>query len=230
MKRRGFLITGGIVVAAALIAMLVFVFSGNRAEDPTPIDLDGTWKVAVYTSDGNITIIENEYMVFHENVASDYRDGGSSPYAASKYTLENNELELPDISRKYTVDQKSGNYIRLHEKQGVYLDLIRYKNEDMSPVDVRADLLSGKWDIVYRNASQSYAGDYLLFEDNGTVSQYKAGSSEAASSAEYEQSNGHLLVNAWGKDMVIYPVADDVIMLLELANDNGFIWELKKAD
>lgn len=84
-------------------------------------------------------------------------------------------------------------------------------------------------DIVYRNTDNVYSGDYLSLE-NGIIGQYHAGSDEAIASSDYEITDNHLIVDDWGKDMVIYPVTDDVVILVELTTDNGFIWELEKAE
>ena len=136
MKRKGFFIVGGIVIAIAITFMLVFVFSGNdKKTDNTSIQMDGTWKVVTYVNNGEVSIVENEFMVFDNETANDYRDGNDIPYASSKYVLENNELILQDISRKYIVDQKTANYICLYEKKDVYMALIRYRNADMTDVE-----------------------------------------------------------------------------------------------
>ena len=231
MKRKGFFIVGGIVIAIAITFMLVFVFSGNdKKTDNTSIQMDGTWKVVTYVNNGEVSIVENEFMVFDNETANDYRDGNDIPYASSKYVLENNELILQDISRKYIVDQKTANYICLYEKKDVYMALIRYRNADMTDVEIEQDFLIGKWNIAYRNSSQPYAGDYLLFEENGNISQYKAGSEQAVATSQYIQEKGHLVVDDFNKDMIIYPVSNDTVILLELSADKGFIWELKKAN
>lgn len=231
MKRKGFFFVGGIVIAIAITFMLVFVFSGNdKKTDNTSIQMDGTWKVVTYVNNGEVSIVENEFMVFDNETANDYRDGNDIPYASSKYVLENNELILQDISRKYIVDQKTANYICLYEKKDVYMALIRYRNADMTDVEIEQDFLIGKWNIAYRNSSQPYAGDYLLFEENGNISQYKAGSEQAVATSQYIQEKGHLVVDGFNKDMIIYPVSNDTVILLELSADKGSIWELKKAN
>lgn len=231
MKKKVYFIVGGVVIAIAITIMLVFAFGGNKEDaNENQLKMDGTWKVVTYVKNSEVTIVENEFMIFNNGIANDYRNGEVAPYATSEYILENNKLILQDISRTYTIDQKTENYICLYEKQDVYMALIRYPNEDMTPVELKQDFLIGKWNIAYRNASQSYAGDYLLFEENGNISQYKAGSAKAAATAQYVQKNEHLVVDGFGKDMIIYPVDSDTVILLELSGDRGFIWELNKAN
>lgn len=70
----------------------------------------------------------------------------------------------------------------------------------------------------------------MLFEENGNISQYKAGSEQAVATSQYIQEKGHLVVDGFNKDMIIYPVSNDTVILLELSADKGFIWELKKAN
>lgn len=99
----------------------------------------------------------------------------------------------------------------------------------MSIISVEDNILEGRWSIEYRNTTNVYAGDYMTFE-NSNVSQYKAGDSKPVATSGFSVRNGHLVVEEWGKDMVIYPVSDDTIMMVELATDKGFIWEFKKAE
>ena len=99
----------------------------------------------------------------------------------------------------------------------------------MSTITVSSELITGKWNIIFRNTDQVYAGDYLSF-DNGTIGQYKAGAADAVATSDYEISNNHLIVNGWGKDMVLYPLNNETIIMVELTTDEGFIWELQKEN
>lgn len=231
MKKNIPFIVCGVAVVAAIIAMLVFVLSGDNGTTMEPVNVEGTWKVAVYANNGTVTIIDNEYMVFTKDSVSDYRDDTTEPFATSSYTIDGNMLmALPDISRNYTVEKHTENYIRLYEGQSVYMELIRYGNADMSPVDVDTAAFEGKWNIAYRNTSNVYAGDYMVFE-NGTASQYSGGAGEPVATSSFSWQNGnHLMVDGWSKELVLYPLSDDTVMMVELATDKGFIWEFQRAD
>ena len=228
MKKRIIIIIIAVAVVAVAAAVLIaFALGGNANVEPDKVTIDGTWKVAVYVNSDAVTIIDNEFMVFDSETAADYRDSINEPYVKSNYTLNGSELNLTDISRTYTVERVTENYMRFYEGQSTYMELIRYKDLNTDSISVDSSLVEGKWNIVYRNTANVYVGDYLLFE-NGNVGQYKAGNSDAVASSTYEITNNHLIVEGWGKDMVIYPLSNNVFLMVELATDNGFIWEIHK--
>ncbi len=218
---------GTFFIIISLAAMIVFACFGcgsKNAEENKPIDLTGTWKVVAYDKNGSASIIDNEYMVFTAESAVDYRDGAE--YVTSTYTIDGSgNLRLKDISREYVVSKLTENYICLYENKTDSIRLIRYAKADMSPLDIHTERITGKWDIVYRNTDKAYQGDYLQF-DNGTISQFVASQNKIAASASYIWEGSHLVVADWNKDMVMYPVSDKVIILVEIASDTGFVWEL----
>lgn len=231
MKKKFLFSVCVVAVVAAITAMLVFVFSGKSNIASESLTVEGTWKVVVNVNNDIVSIIDNEYMVFDNENASDYRDNTTEPFAMSKYTIDNSlSMNLPDISKKYTIKKYTENYIRLYENQNTYSELIRYPNADMSPIDFDASTFDGKWNIIYRNTSNMYAGDYMVF-DGGTASQYSGGSGDPAAVSAYSWQNGnHLFVDSWSKEMVVYPVADGTVIMVELETDKGFIWELEKEN
>lgn len=231
MKSKVPFIVCGVVVIIAIVAMVVFIFSGSNEVAVEPVNIEGTWKVAVYVNNGTTSIIDNEYMVFDEENASDYRDNMTEPYVTSSYTIDSSlMLALPDISRNYSIEKYTENYIRLYESQSVYMELIRYGNADISPLDIDPAAFEGKWNIVYRNTSNVYAGDYMVFE-NGTAAQYSAGASEPVATSSFSWQDGnHLVVDGWSKELVLYPLSDNTIIMVELATESGFIWEFQRAD
>ena len=229
MKKKAPWIIGGAILVVAVVLLIVFALGGKETAPTKEINLEGTWKVAVYVTNQTVNIVDQEYMVFDKETVKDYRDGATEPFVSSKYTLNENDLSLSDISKNYTVDIRTDNYIRLYESENTYLELIRYQNSDMSTITVSSELITGKWNIIFRNTDQVYAGDYLSF-DNGTIGQYKAGAADAVATSDYEISNNHLIVNGWGKDMVLYPLNNETIIMVELTTDEGFIWELQKEN
>lgn len=231
MKKKIPFIVCSMVVVMAIVAMLMFVLSGKDDVVSETLNIEGTWKVVVYFNNDTISIIDNEYMIFDADSASDYRDNLLEPFATSKYVIDSSmSMSLPDISKKYTIKKYTENYIRLYESHAMYIELIRYYNADMSPIDFDATAFEGKWNIIYRNTSNVYAGDYMVF-DGGTASQYTGGFQEPIATSIYSWQNGnHLLVNGWSKEMVVYPVSEDTVIMVELNTEKGFIWEFKKDD
>ena len=232
MKKKNLLfVVGGIFVVAALAAMLFFVLSGKDSAEPAgeTVKLDGAWKVAAYVQSGTTNFPEQEYFVFANETAKAFREGKSDPYAVSAYTFTaaaypNWELNLPDISRKYTVSVITDNYIRFYESNSVYMDLIRYANQDLSDLTFTQDVILGKWDVAYRNTAEVIADEKLKFE-NGTLEDYRNGGAEPAASVPYYwDENGCLCVDAMNMKMQCYPLAEDVVMLVEVAT--GYVWEL----
>ena len=231
MKKKGLLVVGSAFIVVAIIAMCMFAFGGNRDEVQTAqFTPEGTWKVVAYTDASGTSVVDNEFMVFEDEQAYDYRDGEETPFVSSAFSVENNSLVLGDISKEYLVEKKTDHYFRLCEGKDIYMDLISYQNDDMGELEVEDDILAGTWEIVFRNTDQVYAGDTLVFDANGQVSQYKAGSQEPAASSDYEQTGNRLVVSGWGKEMTIYPVDEETVILVETMGDTGFVWELKKAE
>lgn len=229
MKRKVLWVICAVVIVVALAAMLIFVFSGKDNTKSTSVDITGTWKVVAYINNSTIDIVDNEFMVFDSGKVVAYREG--SEFLSSTYTINAALLmELPDISRKYTVDQITDNYVCLYENQNIYIELIRYPNADMKALSIDTAKIIGQWNIIYRNTDKVYKGDYLLFEED-TISQFSASSNSIVAVASYSwQEGNHLIVDDWGKDMVVYPLSDTDIILVELSTESGFIWELQKSE
>ena len=232
MKKNNLLfVVGGIFIAIALIAMLLFVFSGDDNGEPeaVSIKLDGAWKVVAYIQTGTTNIPEQEYFVFFGDTANAYRNDKANPYATSTYTFTaatypNWELNLPDISRKYTVSVVTDNYIRLYENSSVYMELIRYANNDLSDLDFTEDVVVGKWNVVYRNTSEVIADEILNFND-GFLDDYRNGGSEPVASVPYYwDENGYICVDALNAKMLCYPLSNEVIIFVEAVT--GYVWEL----
>lgn len=235
MKKKNLLfIAGGIFIAVALTAMLLFVFSGDDNEVPeaVSIKLDGAWKVVAYIQAGATSIPDQEYFVFTGETANAYRNDKSTPYATSTYTFTaatypNWELNLSDISRKYTVSVITDNYIRLYESSSVYLELIRYANEDLSDLVFAEDVVVGKWDVAYRNTSEVITDEKLHFHD-GILDDYRNANIEPVASVPYYwDEDGYICVDALGAKMQCYPRSEDVIIFVEAGT--GYVWELHTA-
>ena len=114
MKKRIAIILSCIFVITAFVASLLFVFTGDIAEQSEEsISLTGTWKVISYFNNDIPTLIDNEFMVFNDTTALNYKEDLTAPYVSSKYEINNKVLELSDISRTYQIEKITDNILRL---------------------------------------------------------------------------------------------------------------------
>lgn len=227
MKKRMVYVVCTIILIAVVSGLILFALSGDNTSKSENVNVEGTWKVVTYVNNGAATLVENEYMVFSDGCANAYREGNEEPYASSKYTIDASLLmNLPDISRKYTIDSKSLNHMRLYENANSYMYLIRYPNKDMSDIEVDASLIYGRWDIVYRDSDTNYSDEYLIFE-NGKMYDYHGENQEPTATMEYVWNENQIVISTINKTMTLHIISDTEIAFIE--NDTGYIWELKKV-
>lgn len=232
MKKKTMIALTSIFVVAALAALLLFVFSGDSDEPVvnTP-DLSGTWKVTGQIAGGVATHIDNEFYVFTGDTASNYRDGSTTPYATSSYTLTPGtypdfDMELPDLGLDMVLSPCTDNLVRLYTNASLYVYLYRYPNADFSPIDLDVNILEGSWDVAYRYIGDTVLDEQLVFE-NGELRDYRNGSKEPTITAPYTISEeGHLCVDSLGMETRICPTSEDLVFLIEV--DTGNVWELRR--
>ena len=134
-------------------------------------------------------------------------------------------MELPDISRKYIIDQKTENLIYLYETPEKALVLVRYKNADMSPVAVNEADLLGKWNVTYRPAEQKM--EEILEFTADTLNDYRNGATEPSATSAYHWEDGkNVFADAWNKEFEYHVLSEDVIYFVEV--DTGIVWELHR--
>lgn len=227
MKKKSIYITCGIFITIAIVAMFVFIFGGENTFDSEKIDVEGTWKVATYINSENITLVDDEYMVFDLEKATNYRNG--AVYLESRYLMEDNStIKLKDINCEYRVEKYTDNYIRLYENKNVYMDLIKCFDADLSEKVIDTSIVSGRWNVIYRQTDQVIVDEYLVFEDE-VMSDYRNGEVVPVLVSDYSwQYGNHLIAESLGKDMVLNIISDNIIILIE--TDTGYIMELHKAN
>ena len=233
MKKKTLIALTAVLVIAALIALVVFVFIGDFGQSESTLDLTGTWKVTGQIAEGVVTHIDNEFYVFTDDTASNYRDGNTTPFATSSYTLKpgnypDYDLFLTEIGREMVVSPCSENLIRLYTNASLYTYLYRYPNADFAPVELDATILEGRWDVAYRYIGDTVLDEQLVF-DNGVLRDYRNGSEEPVLTAPFTiNADGHLCVESVGMETVVQPCSEDLVFLIEV--DTGYVWELRRVN
>ena len=214
-----------IFVMAAIVALISFVFLYTPTDKMKISDLSGTWKIATQFSNDAPTLPENDFVVFTEDCASIYRDGiviGSSTYVFTSSDV----LELPEISRKYTVERRTDNYIRMYENSVRYIELIRKPDNDISNIEIDVSKLYDKWDVIYRNTADPIQNEILVFDED-TIMDYRNSDDEPVAISEYSwSSEGCLVAHKWGTEFKLVQLSDNVIFFIE--TQSGLIWELQR--
>ena len=228
MKKRSIYLICGIILVAAIAALLAFVFSGNNTPANAVFDVTGTWRVVTYVKGETATLIDKEFMVFTDGQAQAYRDGGAEPYASSSYSVDSTmTLEMPEVSKKYTIDKRSDNHIRLYENAETYMYLLRYPNADMGEIAINTAVVTGKWNVVYRDTDSPIADEYLVFE-NGQMHDYRGNGEAPVATMDYVWDGNQIIISSINKTMTLHIISDTEIAFIE--TDTGFIWELEKAE
>lgn len=224
MKKQSVAICLSAFIIIALVGMITFVFWSSPSKSDTTVDVTGTWKVAAYFSEGNHTLADNEFIVFTESNASLYREG--SVAAVSVYTISDGaKLTLPELSKEYTVERLTDNYIRLCAAKGVYTDLIRYPNDDLSEAPVDLAMVPGTWSVVYRTIDVPVE-ELLVFTET-TIEDYRNGSPEPSDCSTYSWVDKNcLLAEKWGLEIEILQLSANDMFCIE--TQTGLVWDLHR--
>ena len=225
MKKKVIIGVAAAVVVIAIAALLVFVFSGKNGENT--FNLSGIWKVVTNVNDGVVSIPQNEYMVFNEGEASDYRDGSTEPYVTSSYKITGEVLELPDISRTYHIAQQTEGYISLYTNDNTFMTLVKAENESILNDSFDSQSISGKWNVTYRPTDKPIVNEYLVFDDV-MLADYRDNAEEPTIEAEYEWNDNIIKAPALDIEMMGARVATNKIVLIDI--NEGYVWLLTKAE
>lgn len=222
------LIICAVAVAAVLIALGIFLFSGKdqlaSPENTDTVSLSGTWViVANYTNDSPV-FVDGQFITFTDNSVSMYKDATDDAYATSSYTVnEANQLQLPDISRTYQVDQKTENCVRLYDSSTTYMLLIRNSTDSREVSLLDTDLLAGKWNVTLKGDILNN-GEALEFEGT-SLKYYKDASAEPFTTADFVLQDNNLAIAALGLNMKCFKITNEMIIFVE---DSGIVWQLEK--
>ncbi|MBQ8689030.1 MAG: hypothetical protein IJ515_01540 [Clostridia bacterium] len=228
MKKNSWIfIICGIFVIAALAVMLVFVFS-DKGDEPTPepVDITGTWEVVSTITAGAPALVDNQFVVITEDTFTMYKDSTDTPHTTSKYELDGAKLKLTDISKKYDLEVKTKNHIRLFEGASFGLVLVRYPNADFSPVSFDASKLIGKWQVKYRSTMDTQALDEALEFTATEVTDYRNGLPNGSSS--YTVEGNILTAPFWNMQVEVHYYSEDRIFFVE--PNSGNAWEIENVN
>ena len=227
MKKKAIIIVASAFVAVAVAALVIFVLLGNPKDAVKEISLEGNWKIAAYFSNGTPTLPAKEYIAFTSTEATAYKDG--AVIATSPYTFENGTaLNLPNMSRSYTVERRTDNYIRLYQSPTVYLELIRYPDNEFGDNTADKTKLPGKWNVVFRNADNPAASEVIEFTEN-ELKDYQNGASEPSIATPYFWSaDDCLTAEKMNIEFRLIQLSESKIFFIE--TKSGLIWELERAE
>lgn len=225
MKKRVFYV-GLALVLAAYCALTTFAFAQSAEEAAAePITVEGAWQAVAYVAKDQVSLIDQETMVFTADEAADYRGGAEEPYVRSAYTIADNKLTLSDINVSYMLDALSGNILCLYSTPDTHTVLVRVA-EDAQESGFAQELLAGDWDVVYRPGIEQLNGEILSFDDEN-LSDYRNGDTNPAAVVPYEwDENGNLVVPKLAKVFRMAALDDGTIYFIE--SDTGYAWELHR--
>lgn len=226
MKKKIMIGVATVTVVVVIAALIVFVIMGQNKETANKIELEGIWKVATNVVEGTVGVPENEYMVFDDEEAFDYRDGNSEPYAKSSYKMSGDVLEFLDISRTYHVSEQTEQCVSLYSDKNTFMTLVKADNETVLCEDFSSELVTGKWDITYRPTDEPIENEYIVF-DAGSLANYRNSSEEPVIEATYEWDGDVIKSSALGIEMKAANVGTDRIVLIDISK--GYVWLLTKS-
>ena len=226
MKKNYIIIAVTAFVLCAVITLLGFVLFAPKGDDAAALDLSGTWMVAAYFSAGTPTLPEKDFMVFTADSVTVHKNGEVT--AGSAYKLSGGTaLKLTDLSKEYTIEKRTDNYIRAYENESSYIELIRYPKADMSAVSVDTSKLYGSWNVTYRNTAETITDEKLAFTAE-QIDDYRNGSTEPVASSNYTwKTDSRLVAEKWGMEIQVIQLSDNTMLFIEIKS--GLVWELNRA-
>lgn len=219
-------ICAGVVVIAVALC-LIFVFSGNIEVANQAPKFEGTWMICANYTNEVPTFNENQYIVFENETAKIYKNDLKNPYATSKYIIDDaNNLVLSDIDRKYLIDKKTDNCIRLYENAESFMLIVKNNSPELAVAGCTANDFKGNWNVVMKG-SEINMGDSLAFTEK-SFEYYRASApdSPAATSAYSVSDDSILIAQEAGLSLKCYKTANGHIVMLEKNTSNA--WEIAK--
>lgn len=223
IKKKIFIGIGAAIIVIGVIAIVAFLLAtGNVENSVANVDLCGTWKVLNHAG----TPVDNEYLVFDDTTVNDYRDGNTTPYIQSAYTVKGSELNLTDASKKFSIRTVSVNNLILTETDTTYeWKIIRCDGDGISLPELDQKIIEGTWKVTMQ-AGNVIENEEMIFE-NGTITDYRDNKSDAYLESPYSWSSERkLYVEKLGLVCTVFPVSEDLIIMVE--DGTGYVWELER--
>ena len=213
------------VVVVAIVVSIIFVFSGDNNPNANKFSFDGTWVICANYSAEVPTFTENQFAVFEGDTMKMYKDNLETPYATSKYLVDDaNKLVLSDIDADYVVDKKTDNYIRLYKNASNFMVLVRNTSSELAVEKCTAADFLGDWNVIMKG-SEINQGDTLSFNDS-SFDYCKAASSTPAVTSDYAVAESRLSAPGAGLNLRCLKTVNGNIIMLEEGNTNA--WEIAK--
>ncbi len=226
MKKNTMLGLGAVIIFMSLSAMLFFIFtSGSTQENSSSINLIGTWRRVSNISNGEVSLLENEYLTFTDDKMNAYKDEVTEPYMTSSYKIKNEKnLILQDISKEYVITKVTNHILCFYEDETTYTYLIRYSDEFLNENAVDySSIVNGKWKVICHGGN-AMVDEYIIFQNN-LVEMYRNGEKEPSNVSTYYWDNEQMIMDEFSLDMTVYRISNDTIIFVETGT--GYIWELK---
>ncbi len=215
---------GSAIVVIAVAIALVFVFSGKNSEPQ--VNLEGTWVVGCDYNNGSLTFPEKQFMVFTKDSVTVYKDGSTTPFAQSAYSIDgSNQMKVPALSREYNVVKRTDNCYALYQNGEQYIILIRNSSDELIEESVDSTILTGKWNVVMKG-DQFNNGEVLNFVDN-KLEYFKTPGEAASIVADYVITDGKILtVDEMNFKVKCYYLDDNTVLFVQ---DGETVWELSRV-
>lgn len=233
MKSKKIVLMLSMIMTVAVYVMLgAFAFAtSSDPADSEEMSLEGSWKVLVYVSNNQPTLIESEYMVITGQTVTDYRNQLDTPYVESEYTLENSprgdgQISLKSLDRTYVYDFCSPDLVNFYENQDTFMTLCRV-SDDLT-LSAPEHVLVGTWNVCYRSGLNQIGTEVLAFDET-SLNDYRNGSDTPTISVPYYwNEQNQVVVEKMGKVYDYVPLTREHICLIE--TDTGSVWELAVAE
>lgn len=215
MRKRRLIIAGGILIVVVITATIYFILNTESTLAPT-VDLNGTWCVYQYAENRQ----EDEFIVFQDGMAADYRGENEELHIKSAYTYNDGKLVLTDVEKEFIVRVISENNIIMLEPDGREWKMIKVANGDRNIANLTVASIVGKYNVV-RVAGSERTNEMMIFTD---TSFKNIRNGNEFMSCEYELVSSQLMkVEEISKEYIAYKNGD-VLLLIDKAD--WYVWEL----
>lgn len=226
MKKRMIWIICSIVVILAIVAMLLFIVKGKKADVESDSML-GTWLILAEKENGVVNVPEeNQFLVFDEEYVNKFIDNGSEAVFTDEYEYKgSNLLTLKKSGLSYHIENKGNNIYSLWQDDNNSYNIVRYPDASRNKVIVDKKILINQW-IVYRNGQDS--NEEIVFSDND-MKDYRDDKEKPFITSNYEwRDDKTLVIEAIDLCVRYMPLSDKEINFVDESTGEVMNLQLKK--